>query len=69
MQGKPFDAAIDMLCFDREDAASSVRPLRMCNISSSARRFAPMDRPRLDARDRGSSLTSHDGLRAAQSPG
>src|SRR6266699_7352301 len=25
MQGKPFDAAIDMLCFDREDAASSVR--------------------------------------------
>ena len=25
MQGKPCDAAIDMLCFDREDAASSVR--------------------------------------------
>ena len=25
MQGKPFDAAIDMLCFDRADAASSVR--------------------------------------------
>jgi nucleoside-diphosphate-sugar epimerase len=25
MQGKPFDAAIDMLCFNREDAASSVR--------------------------------------------
>jgi nucleoside-diphosphate-sugar epimerase len=25
MQGQPFDAAIDMLCFNREDAASSVR--------------------------------------------
>jgi nucleoside-diphosphate-sugar epimerase len=25
LQGKPFDAAIDMLCFTREDAASSVR--------------------------------------------
>ena len=25
MQGQPFDAAIDMQCFSREDAASSVR--------------------------------------------
>jgi nucleoside-diphosphate-sugar epimerase len=25
MQGQPFDAVIDMLCFNREDAASSVR--------------------------------------------